>query len=356
MTDNKYPDDDPELLKRRIRYLADQLAEAVSDLNRVDKTTYDGRLARKETMEMLVAQGAPAPAEPKPTPTPPPSTPAKFHVDYESQVQKVAWAVNNQGRIPDAKLLQKIADGPQALWFNGGSTDYIKRHARQARANNEELLVVLYNVPGRDEGNHSKGGAESVEVYKKTVDALWVAIGDTFATVVIEPDAVILPDYLDEIRIQCLNYAMDKLSRLPNAKSYIDAGHSNWRSPKDMAVRLKQLTIPANIGLAFNVSNSNPTANEATYAGLLLATVGWNDKHFIIDTSRNGANAVNSEWCNPPNLKAGTVATHDTKISGCDLLAWIKRPGESDGICRGGPDAGQFFESWALDFAKRTWG
>ena len=37
-----------------------------------------------------------------------------------------------------------------------------------------------------------------------------------------------------------------------------------------------------------------------------------------------------------------------------DGYLWVKRPGESDGTCNGGPPAGAWFESYALGLASRA--
>ena len=66
--------------------------------------------------------------------------------------------------------------------------------------------------------------------------------------------------------------------------------------------------------------------------------------HFTIDTSRNGDGPLpgNREeaWCNPPGRALGVPPTDDTGDERIDAYLWIKRPGDSDGTCRGGPAAG----------------
>ncbi|MGW5026607.1 glycoside hydrolase family 6 protein, partial [Streptomyces albidoflavus] len=39
-----------------------------------------------------------------------------------------------------------------------------------------------------------------------------------------------------------------------------------------------------------------------------------------------------------------------------DAYLWIKRPGESDGSCRGGPSAGTWWPEYALGLARNTKG
>ena len=35
-----------------------------------------------------------------------------------------------------------------------------------------------------------------------------------------------------------------------------------------------------------------------------------------------------------------------------DGYLWVKRPGESDGACNGGPGAGQWWQAYALDLVR----
>ena len=76
---------------------------------------------------------------------------------------------------------------------------------------------------------------------------------------------------------------------------------------------------------------------------------------FVVDTSRNGLGSTDSrEWCNPPGRALGTPPTADTGDPLVDGHLWIKRPGESDGLCNSGPPAGVFWPEYALDLVKRA--
>ena len=74
---------------------------------------------------------------------------------------------------------------------------------------------------------------------------------------------------------------------------------------------------------------------------------------YVIDTSRNG-NGSNGQWCNPSGRALGerSVAVNDS--TGLDALLWVKLPGESDGACNGGPAAGAWFHSMALELARNA--
>ena len=68
---------------------------------------------------------------------------------------------------------------------------------------------------------------------------------------------------------------------------------------------------------------------------------------------RNGAGpAPGDDWCNPSGRALGdrpTAATGDRLV---DALLWVKRPGESDGACNGGPPAGEWWADYALGLAR----
>ncbi|MYR13850.1 endoglucanase, partial [Streptomyces sp. SID724] len=46
--------------------------------------------------------------------------------------------------------------------------------------------------------------------------------------------------------------------------------------------------------------------------------------------------------------------TTDTGDDRLDAYLWIKRPGDSDGTCRGGPPAGDWWPEYALGLARRA--
>ena len=80
-------------------------------------------------------------------------------------------------------------------------------------------------------------------------------------------------------------------------------------------------------------------------------------KHFVVDTSRNGLGPTpDGQWCNPPGRALGAAPTLETGDPAADAFLWIKRPGESDGACNGGPSAGTWWADYALGLARRAAG
>jgi endoglucanase len=143
------------------------------------------------------------------------------------------------------------------------------------------------------------------------------------------------------------------LAARPGVATYIDAGNSGWQSAATMAARLKSAGIASARGFSLNISNFMTTATQRTYGDQLSSLVGG--KHFIVDTSRNGLGpTADGQWCNPAGRALGDRPTTATGDALADAWFWIKRPGESDGTCNGGPGAGSWWAGYALGLAQRA--
>ena len=123
------------------------------------------------------------------------------------------------------------------------------------------------------------------------------------------------------------------------------------------AERIGQGDRGAGDGFAVNVSNFYTTEDSIEYGRQLSAKIG--DKPFVIDTSRNGNGPWNEgdedeRWCNPPGRALGESPTTKTADPLVDAYLWVKRPGESDGECKGGPKAGEWWPEYALDLARAS--
>jgi endoglucanase len=135
---------------------------------------------------------------------------------------------------------------------------------------------------------------------------------------------------------------------------YIDAGHARWRSAASMAVRLRRAGVARARGFSLNVASFDSTRTEIRY-GAAIARRLRTHTHFVIDTSRNGKGpAPGAGWCNPPGRGLGAAPTRRTGKPLVDAFLWIKRPGESDGQCNGGPGAGSWWPDYALGLARNA--
>ena len=281
-----------------------------------------------------------------------------FFVDAQSNARQTAdaWRSSRPG---DAAMMEKIASAPQAYWFGGWNADVeadVKAAVASAASATAMPVLVAYNIPQRDCGSYSAGGASSADGYRSWIRAFTRGIGSQEALVILEPDALAGMDCLNatdrQTRVDLLSFAVTTL-RDAGAMVYIDGGHSRWHSVETMAPRLKAAGIEQATGFALNVSNFHTTAEQVTYGNALSALVGG--KHYVIDTSRNGlGSAGDSEWCNPDGRALGEHPNSNTGHALVDAYLWVKRPGESDGACNGHPAAGTWMPEYALGLAKRA--
>jgi endoglucanase len=145
-------------------------------------------------------------------------------------------------------------------------------------------------------------------------------------------------------RLGLLNFAVTTLHQTaPNTAVYMDAGDggANAIAASDMANRLTQAGVANAAGFSLNVSNYISTAENTTYGNQISALI--NNKHFVIDTSRNGLGSDgDANWCNPPGRGLGAPSQgFNTGI--LDGYLWVQNPGTSDGTCNGGPAAGDWW-------------
>jgi endoglucanase len=288
-----------------------------------------------------------------------------FYVDPESN--PATWVAGNPGDSRAPAIQEAIASKPMARWFGDWNADIgtdVSAYVGAAEAAGQLPVLVAYNIPGRDCGSHSGGGAADAAAYRAWIDAFASGIGDRPALVILEPDALAQLDAcLDEAgqqtRLDLLGYATERLAaQAPNTWTYHDAGNSGWIAADVMAQRLEAAGLAEAHGFAVNVSNYKTTEDSVAYSqsvnGQLSSQYGYT-RPFAVDTSRNGNGPLGSEWCNPSGRKLGTPA-QEGGGSGAELLLWIKVPGDSDGECGMAPDvpAGQFSPEIAMRLIEGT--
>lgn len=261
---------------------------------------------------------------------------------------------------PDAKYVARMAQTPVAQWFgdwNSNVTADVMSYTMAASNSNSIPVVVVYSIPNRDCGGYSVGGASGVSNYTNWVQKVANGIGQRRAVVVLEPDSLgaldCLPEGLRQERLSALSEAVSILKVNSNTWVYIDAGTPVWQPADIMADRLKSANISEADGFSINVSYFATTSSNYAYGDKLSKLVG--NKHYVIDTSRNGGNnKVTGMQCNPAFASFGDTPTTNTQRQLADALLWIKIPWESDGPCNGSPNPGQDFWSYAMTLAKNA--
>ncbi|MGA4841708.1 glycoside hydrolase family 6 protein [Streptomyces sp. G45] len=292
-----------------------------------------------------------------------PKDEAPFWVNPDGNAARQVAAYEKDGKKDEARQIRKIAEQPVAEWIGPERPeDEARGFTQAAEKADRDAVLVLYNIPHRDCGQFSKGGAADGNAYRAWIDGVAKGIGDRHATVVLEPDAVLhmvdkcTPEQFHEERYDLLNGAIGTLTSLKNTKVYLDAGNAGWSHPDALFEPLKRSGVEKADGFAVNVSNFQTTEASVAYGKTLSAKVGG--KPFVIDTSRNGrgpyAGGGKDPWCNPPGRALGKAPTTKTGDPQVDAYLWVKRPGESDGTCRGGPQAGQWWPAYALKLAENS--
>jgi endoglucanase len=280
-----------------------------------------------------------------------------FYVDPNTSAAR--WVAANPNDSRTAMIRDRIAATPQGRWFTTTNTSTVRAevdaYVGAAAAAGKVPIMVVYNVPNRDCGGASGGGAPSHEAYRAWVDQVAAGLAGRAAAIVLEPDVLPImtncqsPDQQNQTKAS-MAYAGKKLkSGSAQAKVYFDIGHSAWLSAGEAASRLRGADISNSAdGISTNVSNYRSTTDETAFAKAVLNAVGDSRLRAVIDTSRNGNGPLGSEWCDPAGRAIGTPSTDQTGDGQIAAFLWIKLPGEADGCIAA---AGQFVPQRAYELA-----
>jgi endoglucanase len=264
-----------------------------------------------------------------------------------------------------AAELKTISQTPSGVWATGQPGDIAMVRSVTAAASQAHAIpvIVAYNLPGRDTcGKLSAAPGLSAAGYEQWIGQLAGAIGAGHDIVIVEPDG--LPDIVrgclspaaSAERYQLLRYAMKALGGLPHTRVYLDAGNPGmFADPAQLAGPLEAAGLRYGRGFSANVSNFGWTADLVTWSQQLEHALGG-PVGAVIDTSRNGRGPYTGsdapQWCNPPGRALGPAPRLNPGPAGIDAYLWIKDPGASDGACRGGPPAGQYWPAYAAALAQ----
>jgi endoglucanase len=219
----------------------------------------------------------------------------KFYVPKapDGALKQIAQ-LKSVGDKTDAALIRDMIKTPQASWFTSGTPMQVQWNVMQtvfkAAAQRAVPTLVAYDLPYRDCGQYSSGGATGTAAYEKWIAAFARGIGHSKAIVILEPDGLgLIPNYtsaLDgssnctiandpslapgdaatpENRFAQLNYAVDVLKKNPNVTVYLDATHTAWQNVGESADRLAKAGVARATGFFVNVSNYQYTPNLVQY-------------------------------------------------------------------------------------------
>lgn len=208
----------------------------------------------------------------------------RLWVNPDSTARRAADTLTGQAR-DDALRLAAV---PGATWFTGGTPSQVRTAVSgvvsRARAAGAVPVLVAYNLPGRDCGAYSAGGARTTDDYIAWVSAMAKGIGRDPAIVVLEPDGLGIIPWFTSVtgdagwcrpsgvdpataaaeRFRALGRAVDLLD-LAKTSVYLDGTHSAWLSVGDAADRLVRAGVQRADGLFLNVSAFETTDRQVRF-------------------------------------------------------------------------------------------
>jgi endoglucanase len=320
-------------------------------------------------LAVLLVVGALVPATGGSAPGPPadsnPLAGLQFYVDHESPSWLEWEHLKRSGQQQKADLIWKIAREPKAVWVGRFTSPNFQVKVRRildgAQAQGAvPILTVLRAQSTGCNPNYDGGGTAEDARTRAWYDDLARAIGDDRVVIAFEPDSLGTIECHKKSRrddrLRLLRYGVDRLSALPNATIYIEAGASDWQGAKRMAPKLRAVGIAKVRGFMLNATHNDWTASNIKYGLQLSRLLGG--KHFIINTAENGRGAIHKRlpngrrltvWCNAPKRGLGPPPTTDTSNPMADAYLWINRPGYAQS-CQGRPIA--WYLPRALSYAR----
>jgi endoglucanase len=271
-------------------------------------------------------------------------------------------SLRRRGRMADAQKVLQLAEAPQFKWFGRWEQPVIaKLRGMFETAGDQVPLLAVFGDEHHCPGPHTGGGAAHDARYRRWIDQVARGIGTSEVVIAFEPDSLGMIDCLVPSRrgprLRTLAYGVKKLSKLPNATVYIEAGASDWMTPRETARKLRAVGVKRVRGFMLNATHMTTNTANIRHGRKISRLLGG--KHFIVNTSHNGNGplyrAGHTIWCNPPNAAAGTLPTTRTGNGKVDAFLWVERPGFSNGDCNGGPaKAGAWWEERAIQMVERA--
>ena len=207
-------------------------------------------------------------------------------------------------------LLAKVALQPRARWYGSWiptrdirAKVHSEIAAEQADARNPNVMVpmaLFRQFPGHERDKGIPWSAADQQNYRDWYNAVARGIGKAHALIILEPDLpVALKGWRPDIRLRLVNYAARTLAALPNTVIYIDGGASDWLKPYQQAALLKAAGVAHVRGFALDGTHYTPTSDNIRDGRAVVAALarhGIPGKHFVIDTSDNGAGFTFGEY------------------------------------------------------------
>lgn len=244
----------------------------------------------------------------------------------------LAWNPYLSASPAQQALLNKIVMQPRSQWFgkwisDSDIADRIHLFIAKATGGDPNVMVqmAIFRLdPWEHDACNALPTLAQKQSYRTWIRNAAAAIGSSYVSLVLQPDgpfALCAPGG-SKVYSHLLRYAAMRFAANPNTAVYIDAGAADWNR-SDPARALKIL-IPAGIqyvrGFALGSTHYDATTDEIAYGTAVvqaLATAGYPDKHFVVNTAANGrpfagytykgADFDNARVCTPTTTKPCTT-------------------------------------------------
>jgi endoglucanase len=281
------------------------------------------------------------------------------------------------GQTDRANTIWRLAREPRFRWFGKFTHPHLQKKVRGFldrvqcdQPGTVPLMVVMRHQGKACGGNYGAGGEPEDRATMRWYDEFAEAVGDDRVVIGFEPDSLgtlecLAPDRRGD-RLDVLRYGVERLSRLPNATIYLEAGAADWEPAARTAKQLRYIGIDKVRGFMLNVTHHEWTRANVLHGLDISRRVGG--KPFIINTSYNGRGPLHyrkwinkaqhkwrtiNVWCHPGLRGLGPAPTTATSHPKVDAYMYINRPGYSAGSCNGGPlPVGTWWPDRALMYAQ----
>jgi len=274
----------------------------------------------------------------------------------------LTWARwKRSGQDAEADTIWGLAREPRFRWFGKFTSPNMKKKIQgfldrvQCDQPGTVPLMAVMRHQGKSCGkNYQAGGEAEDRATMRWYDDFADSVGDARVVIGFEPDSLGTIDCLArdrrQDRLDVLRYGVDRLSQLPNATIYLEAGAADWEPATRTAKQLRYIGIDKVRGFMLNVTHHEWTRENVRHGLDISRMVGG--KPFIVNTSYNGRGPLHFKkwlnraqhkwrrinvWCHPGLRGLGPAPTTATAHSKTDAYMYINRPGFSAGKCNGGP-------------------
>jgi len=238
----------------------------------------DSTSGTSETAPVIAPAAVTPASKPAPSRTLAPSTHFLIRTPDQDAVKQIASELKGRDLL-DTLRLGVMEATPQAVWFTSGTPAQVQaavhKTMTEAALTSTVPVLVAYDIPYRDCGGLSAGGALDTPSYEAWIDAFAAGIGNRQAVVILEPDSLGLIPYATNIdgsadtsctptdpnateasRYTQINYAVSSLeSQAPAASVYLDGTHSAWLNVGEASGRLSKAGVQRAQGFFINLSN-----------------------------------------------------------------------------------------------------